>query len=216
MGSTVGLAVVVAALGLAACGEQSPAPDVTGERLDRAQATLDDAGLDAEVEDDTAFGVIDETNFTVCEQEPAPGEETGSVTLVVDRTCPDLNASTPTEEPKEPEPSGESCDSPEKVVCEAVEDVYGSDFLIATAFQQGDGLAISYSVVGDDEAKMEQLYERIFQSGVPIKYVGIAGFKPGDEPGADFPLIDTNVGADLYAQHQGEPFSSYWRVLSDG
>jgi hypothetical protein len=35
------------------------------------------------------FGVLDESNWTVCQQEPAPGTvDASGVRLVVDRTCP--------------------------------------------------------------------------------------------------------------------------------
>jgi hypothetical protein len=64
----------------------STVPDVTGERLDVAKLHLRDAGLRARVVGGGLFGVIDDTAWRVCRQEPAAGTETsGRVRLIVDR-----------------------------------------------------------------------------------------------------------------------------------
>lgn len=47
------------------------------------------------------FGVVDETNWVVCEQEPAAGEEISDPRLVVDREC----ASSDVSSPPSPEPT---------------------------------------------------------------------------------------------------------------
>jgi len=77
------------ALSLASCGgKTNPVPDVVGERFDLAKAHVEDAGLEAEPVGGGTFGVVNESNWTVCSQEPAPGT-TGvkKVKLIVDRVC---------------------------------------------------------------------------------------------------------------------------------
>ena len=75
---------------LAACGGgDGPVPNVVGERLDVAQSELEDQGFDVEALGGGTFGIVDESNWTVCESRPAAGETaSGSVKLVVDRDCP--------------------------------------------------------------------------------------------------------------------------------
>ena len=91
-------------------------PAVETMRLDVAQSDLKAAGLDEgdiEVVGGGAFGVVDESNWDVCEQDPAPGQAiSGTVRLIVDRSCeasgeaeveaeepPAEEEATPTEEP---------------------------------------------------------------------------------------------------------------------
>lgn len=65
-------------------------PDVVGKRLDVALSDVERAGFDDEVEvlGGGTFGVIDESNWTVCTQEPASGTELFSAPrITVDRTC---------------------------------------------------------------------------------------------------------------------------------
>lgn len=83
---------------LAACGSSDPGaaktvmPDVVGKKLDVAKADIEKAGIDEEVEvdSDATFGVVKESNWTVCEQTPAAGEAvTAAPRLTVDRSCGD-------------------------------------------------------------------------------------------------------------------------------
>ena len=65
-------------------------PKVAGERLDLAYSDLAAAGVDksaVEIVGGGTFGVIDESNWTVCEQRPSAGASIESVRLVVDRSC---------------------------------------------------------------------------------------------------------------------------------
>lgn len=101
-------------------------PDVLGKRLDVALSDIKRSGLenDVEVVGGGTFGVVDESNWTVCEQSPAAGElVTEAPRLEVDRSCDDgapdpTEPSTdsaptptdqpsdePTQEPTEPEPA---------------------------------------------------------------------------------------------------------------
>lgn len=69
-------------------------PDVVGSRLDAALSDLERAGVkdDAEVLGGGTFGVIDESNWEVCEQLPAAGQAvTDTPRLTVERTCPETS-----------------------------------------------------------------------------------------------------------------------------
>jgi len=115
----------VVALALAGCGssesvspeEDAVMPDVVGERLDVALSDIERSGIEEEVEvlSGGMFGVVDESNWTVCEQLPEAGQPaTEAPRLTVDRTCPDADPEpevaepAPTESvpaPTEPEPA---------------------------------------------------------------------------------------------------------------
>lgn len=63
-------------------------PDVVGRRLPDARKAVETAGFDVDVVDDSLFGIVDEVNWVVVEQDPAGGERrsTGeTVTLRVER-----------------------------------------------------------------------------------------------------------------------------------
>ncbi|HET7691117.1 MAG TPA: PASTA domain-containing protein [Nocardioidaceae bacterium] len=66
-------------------------PDVTGQRLDVALSDIDRAGHDKddiEVLGGGMFGVIDESNWQVCDQDPAAGTAIDAKPrLTVDRSC---------------------------------------------------------------------------------------------------------------------------------
>ena len=87
---------------LGACGDDKSAtmPVVVGKRLDVAKSDLVSAGVDAddvEVVGGGALGVVDESNWTVCEQRPIAGVEAQDVRVIVDRMCAQSGAAaTPT------------------------------------------------------------------------------------------------------------------------
>ena len=66
-------------------------PSVRGERLDVAKAHLRDAGYgttETEVVGGGTFGAVNESNWTVCQQEPRGGTKGAArVRIVIDRTC---------------------------------------------------------------------------------------------------------------------------------
>ena len=64
-----------------------PVPDVTGERLDLAQDTLDASGLRYRTEGGGAFGIVVRSHWFVCQQSPPPKTVATSVTLTVARSC---------------------------------------------------------------------------------------------------------------------------------
>src|SRR4051812_2836092 len=67
------------------------APKVVGERLDVAKSDLKQAGVvddDIEIVGGGTFGVVDESNWVVCEQQPGAGQAmTGTARVIVDRAC---------------------------------------------------------------------------------------------------------------------------------
>jgi beta-lactam-binding protein with PASTA domain len=69
-------------------GEERPAPNVVGQRLDVAQERLDDLGLGYETIGGGTFGIVITSRWTVCEQHPVAGRPTSRLELVVDRWCP--------------------------------------------------------------------------------------------------------------------------------
>lgn len=104
------LAVGALALAVAGCDAEQDAgqmPDVTGQQLDAALSAIESAGFtdDVDVEGGGVFGVVDESNWQVCEQSPASGEPlTRTPSLTVDRSCDvETDASpTPADETSEP------------------------------------------------------------------------------------------------------------------
>lgn len=92
-------------LALSACGGSATSdettssaptmPGVIGERLDLAYSDLAYVGVPkdgVEVVGGGTFGVIDESNWQVCEQRPEAGAAIKDVRLVVDRTCPAIGS----------------------------------------------------------------------------------------------------------------------------
>lgn len=94
-------AVCTATLLLAGCSSESTTvtmPDVIGKSLDVALSDVERAGFGDEVEvlGGGIFGVLDESNWTVCSQEPDNGTEVSSAPrLTVDRTCDTEDAPEP-------------------------------------------------------------------------------------------------------------------------
>lgn len=97
MKATGWAAGLVLIFGLSACGGSDTAdlpamPEVVGQQLDDAQSQIKDAGFedDVTVNGGGMFGIIDESNWKVCEQTPAAGKPFGDTpTLTVDRSCGD-------------------------------------------------------------------------------------------------------------------------------
>ena len=124
--STVAMLVVVAAGCGAGEDASSPAvvmPDVTGQQLDVALSDIERAGIDDEVEilGGGVLGVVVESNWQVCEQLPAAGEEVAAAPrLTVDRECPNGEPETTEPETTEPETTEPETTEP-KITFEEVE-----------------------------------------------------------------------------------------------
>jgi beta-lactam-binding protein with PASTA domain len=111
----LGAVWAVLAVALTACGGDTDVvmPDVTAKRLDVAISDIERVGVDDEVEvlGGGTFGVVDESNWTVCDQQPSAGGIVDAAPrLTVDRSCDDLDdfagaADEPGEEEPEPESS---------------------------------------------------------------------------------------------------------------
>jgi hypothetical protein len=94
---------------LTACGSGEPAvmPDVVGSQLDVAKSDIERAGFseDVEVVGGGLFGVLDDTNWVVCEQQPAVGRAVSKPRLVVDRECGTVESTKPSSAPADPSPA---------------------------------------------------------------------------------------------------------------
>ena len=90
-GGLIGLVGVLVSCG--GVGGEAPVPtmpEVVGERLDVAKSDIGRAGIEGETEilGGGTFGVVDDSNWTVCEQLPAAGSPVnGPPRLIVDRSC---------------------------------------------------------------------------------------------------------------------------------
>ena len=86
----ISLALVAVAAFTAGCSQAKPrhVPDVRGERLDYAEAKLETLGLSYEIHGGGKLGVIDDSNWWVCTQNPQSGRWAARVDLAVARSCP--------------------------------------------------------------------------------------------------------------------------------
>lgn len=72
----------------ATASRDTSVPNVVGERLDLAEEHLKERRLRYREIGGGTFGIIVRSNWTVCQQEPAPGSQTTArVNLIVDRAC---------------------------------------------------------------------------------------------------------------------------------
>ena len=105
---------LVVLTGLVGCGASRPhvMPPVVGLKLDVALSDIERAGFSKEVEvlGGGIFGVLDKSNWTVCDQQPAAGVEiTDQPRLTVDRACGEASAPSPaTTGASAPSPAGPS------------------------------------------------------------------------------------------------------------
>ena len=96
-------------------------PDVAGNKLNVALSDIERAGFEDDVDVDGGglFGIVNESNWEVCEQMPAAGKPlTRAPRLKVERDCNKNDADqsgTPSEEPPQ-EPSAGSSREPEATV----------------------------------------------------------------------------------------------------
>ncbi|GAA1439337.1 hypothetical protein GCM10009641_46820 [Mycobacterium cookii] len=92
LGATLAAAVMIVPLAGCSGGDPISMPDVVGKSLDVAKSDVERAGFDDDVEvvGGGMFGIVVESNWSVCSQEPASGEPiAGAPRLTVDRSCAD-------------------------------------------------------------------------------------------------------------------------------
>jgi beta-lactam-binding protein with PASTA domain len=91
-------------------------PDVVGKRLDIAISDVERAGFtdDVEVLGGGTFGIVDESNWLVCSQEPADGTTISTAPrITVDRSCDAGDALEPEANAEEaPEDGGDAAEDP--------------------------------------------------------------------------------------------------------
>lgn len=173
------LVLLLIATVAAGCGggkeESLVMPDVIGKRLDVAMSDMAAAGLteeDVEVVGGGALGVLDESNWTVCEQNPTAGADANdakNVRVIVDRVCGAESsgedpgtASPPTEDTAAPSSTTESTpttastpqEDPDAVI--AVPNVVGMDLQLAQDMMQGAGFfhLTSHDATGQDRLQV--------------------------------------------------------------
>jgi hypothetical protein len=96
-------ALSVIGLTTACSGEPVVMPDVVGKTLDDAKKAVEKAGFDddVEVEGGGVFGIVVESNWTVCSQAPSEGTEVSDPpALTVERDCGGNDAKGDGEDPK--------------------------------------------------------------------------------------------------------------------
>jgi hypothetical protein len=130
-------------------------PSVVGSRLDVAYSDFDALGVgegDIEVVGGGTFGILDESNWTVCEQQPAADSPLeGPYRFIIDRSCPDVSVASE-ESVVEVEPDNAT---PEETV--AAEDVPDSP-TIFTASVSGN--------IADMRKDLSDLEKAIAEDGV--------------------------------------------------
>lgn len=119
-GIVMGVAVALIFSGCSSETEPAVMPDVVGRTLDVAESDIERAGYTKSVEvlGGGMFGVLDESNWEVCEQLPAAGSIIDvEPRLTVDRSCggdESKPSAEPTEEESsEPEPPTDESSAPE-------------------------------------------------------------------------------------------------------
>ena len=200
--ATVAVMLVI----LSACGSTATPvmPDLRGDRLDQAKQEIADAGFSdgADVTGGGLFGVIDEANWLVCEQTPAPGDPlVDKPQLSVDRECPDLTPS--------PEPTDVATLSPSPTPpVESPTATPAAAPVTFVAVTDGDTIQTSAGAVriigidtpeagecGHDEASMA--IGKILANGDPITLGLPAGQNDADQYGRLIRYVDTTSGVDL-------------------
>ena len=100
--SLAALAAVALVLAATACAQTAPraVPNLTGQRLDVAEDTLDALGLRYRTAGGGTFGIVVRSHWIVCRQDPPPRTVASTVLLTVARTCaaPEFPYDTPVRE----------------------------------------------------------------------------------------------------------------------
>ena len=160
-GMRLGAAGALLLLALTACGPGEPAvmPDVVGLQLDVAKSDIERAGFgeDVEIVGGGLFGVLDDSNWVVCDQQPVPGKSVSNPRLVVERECvvPDTSSTEPVEpveslepeEPTQPEEPAETSDAVKTTVDKLLDSLNSAEM---GGIQVGDKFRFTGELVSED------------------------------------------------------------------
>lgn len=147
----IALSLAIAAL-LASCSSNEGSidklmPNVAGQRLDVARSNLNKVGLNdrdaIEIVGGGAQGTIDESAWTVCDQDPAEGAALDAVRLLIDRSCgaeDKFDATPSTEAPVDSSPI--ATPTPTESLLIVVPNVVGMDLQEAQDLLQAEGLYV--------------------------------------------------------------------------
>ena len=153
------IAVLVLVLGLVGCGagKDMVMPDVSGKRLDVAKSDIKRAGMDGDVEvlGGGILGVIEEANWTVCEQLPGAGAVMkDKPRLTVARSCDDASAEPSTKASAEPAATPTA-----STIAPANPPTVNPDVMDITVDKLLDRLNAGKSKVGDQYRLTGELFE---------------------------------------------------------
>lgn len=204
----------------AGCDSESAAPvmpDVVGKQLDVALSDIKRAGLDDEPEilGGGMFGIVDESNWQVCEQIPAPGENTESKPrLTVDRECEadsGVTAGSGSEgdspspnESSVPEATAESAEPEDSTVEAPLTTETNSDFaaiVALTDYCSPEIEAFAEKYAGKPLQFDGNIGAMMNHGSYKTRYdilVGYGDFDEGAGPGPAFQLRDVNTVYDLH------------------
>ncbi|WP_197080756.1 DUF4839 domain-containing protein [Cellulomonas sp. A375-1] len=179
-------------------------PDVTGLQLDAALAAIESAGFtkDVDVDGGGLFGVVDESNWTVCEQNPGPGEPlSGTPHLNVDRTCGEDGDEEPASAEDDPtEPEAEPTHTAPAVITAATDPDFAAiltdtDYCSVSIAQfatehHGQTIEFDGSVVAmNNHDGYDTRYDILIAAGE---------FNETSQPGPAFQFRDVNTTYDLH------------------
>jgi beta-lactam-binding protein with PASTA domain len=200
------LTVCALALGVAGCGAEQDAgqmPDVTGQQLDAALSAIESAGFtdDVDVESGGMFGVVDESNWQVCEQSPAAGEPlTSPPSLTVDRSCDNETDASPTPQNEASEPTAEATSSAPAVITATTDPAF-ADILV-----EGDYCSDTIAQFADEHAGQTIEFDGSVvainnHDGYTTRYdilIAAGDYNETSQPGPAFQLSDVNTTSDMH------------------
>ena len=201
----------VVVLGLTGCGsgEDTVMPEVMGLKLDVALSDIERAGFegdDVEVLGGGTFGILDKSNWQVCDQSPAAGQAvTAAPRLTVDRSCADATAApeasetepVPAEETSESEPAPTESAKVETLTIENNADLAA---LLAASdyYDKAEEFASQYEgqlIEFDANIALMAPHEDSKTRNDMLIYVG--DYSETDQIGPSFKYDDVNVALDL-------------------
>lgn len=183
---------------LTACGsgDRAVMPDVVGKQLDVAKSDIERAGFmgDVEITGGGLFGVVDDSNWMVCEQEPGAGVKMANPRLVVDRECGAEDQSTdpaPTPSPSASSPAIiTSADNAEFAALLALTDYCSPDIAAFAAAHVGERVEFDGFIGAmNNHDGASTRYDMLLNAG---------DFDPDHSTGPMFQYRDVNASNDLH------------------